>query len=243
MTKIIDVHYPQLKVGSTPLAAVVNADALDEVLTRIDTFQNGPAAIRQLPGKLKTLTSAYRTDLLAPDLASFTDRWVDDTIPGSPDTYVSTFNYWLKTGQRVDIDSIFADLPGAMAILSAQSRVQLQRLLGTRYDPVADDAGTAPTAANFSSWALTEAGLKVTFADFQVGDASDGLPIVVIPWSVLAPVMQPVSPVARLAGFPVPTPGPSGSGAVAPSGSAPGATSSPAAATSAAELEPSPTPE
>ena len=236
----IDVHYPQLKVGSTPLAGVVNADVLDEVQSRIDVFEGGPAAIVQQPGKLNILTSAYRTDLLAPDLASYTVRWEDDTIPGSPNIYVRTLNYWLKTGQRVDLDSVFADLPGALAILSRLSQVQLHQLLGDRYSQAVVDDGTAPVSTNFSSWALTQAGFKVTFAEFQVGDATDGLPIVVIPWSALAPVMRPVGPVARLAGFAVPTPAPSGSGGLSPSGSA-GLPPSPPAA-SPAPPAPSPTP-
>lgn len=198
----VDVHYPALKVGTTPSAQAINEDIVAEVESRLADFEDGPAVIRQMPGKVNTLTGAYRVDLLTPELASYTIRWEDDTSPAHPATTITTLNYWLLTGQRLDLTNVFADLPGALAILSQDARVQLQRQLGAEYNPAIAEPGLAASTANYGGWALTKAGLKVTFAEYQVGTYADGLPIVVVPWSELAAVVRPDGPAARLAAAP-----------------------------------------
>jgi hypothetical protein len=194
-----DIHYPSLKVGTTPFAEEINQAIIDEVDSRLASFEAGPAALRQLPGKVNTLTAAYHVDLLTPELASYTIRWEDDTSPAHPATIVSTLNFWLKTGQELTIADLFSDQGAALEVVSADSRVQLRKSLGANYDPTIAEPGTAAVATNFSSWALTRAGLKVTFAEFQVGTYPDGSPIVIIPWAHLAPMVALDGPAAGLA--------------------------------------------
>jgi hypothetical protein len=198
-------RYPQFRVGTTPLASVMNQDIVDEVTTRIEAFEDGPAAVRQLPGKTNNLTGTFTVNMLSPDLASLTLKWVDDTSPAHPSTTIETLNYALNSGQRIDFDQIFLDTQAAVAIISQQSKAQLLKSLGKDYDAGVVDDGAAAVADNFDNWALTPAGLKVTFAEFQVGTYADGMPSVLIPWSSLKGVMQPNGPAARLAGFPTPT--------------------------------------
>ena len=143
--------------------------------------------------------------MLSPDLASLTLKWVDDTSPAHPSTTIETLNYALNSGQRIDFDQIFLDTQAAVAIISQQSKAQLRKSLGKDYNPTVVDDGAAAVADNFDNWALTPAGLKVTFAEFQVGAYTDGMPSVLIPWSSLKSVMRPDGPAARLAGFPTPT--------------------------------------
>jgi hypothetical protein len=201
----VDFSYPQFQPDTTPLGYIVNQDIASEIDTRIVAFEGGPAAVRQAPGKRNQLTGSYGIDMLSPDLASFTLRWVDDTEVDYPATSVETLTYALDTGQRLDFGDIFADQPGAFALLSEQSRIKLRQLLGTAYDPTVAEVGTSPIGTNFTNWALTEAGLKITFPEFQVGDATVGTPFVVISWSDLKLVMRPDGPVSRLAGFPAGT--------------------------------------
>jgi hypothetical protein len=198
-------RYPQFRTGSTPLASVMNQDILDEVSTQIATFEDGPAAVEQLPGKTNNLTGSFTVDMLSPDLASLTLKWVDDTSPGHPSTTIETLNYALNSGQRLDFDQIFLDTQAAVAIISQQSKAQLRRSLGKGYNATVVDAGAAAVPDNFDNWALTPAGLKVTFAEFQVGTYAAGMPSVLIPWASLKSVMQPDGPAARLAGYPRPT--------------------------------------
>jgi hypothetical protein len=201
----VDFMYPQFQPGTTPLGYIVNQDIASEIDTRIVAFEGGPAAVREIPGKRNQLTGSYGIDILSPDLVSFTLRWVDDTAVDHPVTSVETLNYALNTGQRLDFGAIFADQPGAFAILSEQSRIKLRQLLGNAYDPTVVEGGTNPIGTNFTNWALTEAGLKITFPEFQVGNYATGTPFVVISWSDLKLVMRPDGPASRLAGFPAGT--------------------------------------
>ena len=201
----VDFMYPQFQPGTTPLGYIVNQDIASEIDTRIVAFEGGPAAVREIPGKRNQLTGSYGIDMLSPDLVSFTLRWVDDTAVDHPVTSVETLNYALNTGQRLDFGAIFADQPGAFAILSEQSRIKLRQLLGNAYDPTVAEMGTSPIGTNFTNWALTEAGLKITFPEFQVGDYATGAPFVVVSWSDLKLVMRPDGPASRLAGFPAGT--------------------------------------
>jgi hypothetical protein len=196
----VDVHYPSLKVGSTPFAAEINQSVADMVDSQIAAFEGGPASLRQLPGKLNTLTAAYRVDLLTNQLATYTIRWEDDTSPAHPATTVTTLNFWLLTGQSLTLSDIFGDEQAAMAVLSVDSRAQLSKQLGADYDPTIAEPGTAAAPTNFGGWSLTKAGFKVTFAEYQVGTYADGLPIVVIPWADLAATVNPNGPAAILAG-------------------------------------------
>jgi|GEM_PF-1296699 hypothetical protein len=197
-------RYPQLRTGSTPLAGVVNQDIVDEVTTRIATFEEGPAVQQQLPGKTNNLTGTFTVDMVSWDLVSFTLKWVDDTAPGHPSISIETVNYALDSGQRLDFGQIFLDTQAAVAIISQQSQEQLRKSLGKRYDATLVAAGAGAVADNFDDWALTPAGLKVVFAEFQVGTAAVGMPSVSIPWASLKGVMQPNGPAARLAGLPTP---------------------------------------
>ncbi|MGD0019321.1 MAG: RsiV family protein [Candidatus Limnocylindrales bacterium] len=198
-------RYPQFRSSTTPLASLVNQDILDEVDTRITAFEGGPAAVEQLPGKTNNLTGTFTVDMLSYDLVSLTLRWVDDTSPAHAATNIETLTYALNSGERLDFGQLFTDTPAALAILSAQSREQLRKSLGADYDPTVVEDGTAAVGTNFDNWALTPAGLKIVFAEYQVGTYADGMPVVVIPWSSLKSVMQPDGPAARLAGFPTPT--------------------------------------
>jgi hypothetical protein len=202
-------RYPQLKAGTTTLASVINADIIDEVQTRMDAFMSGPGSVGQSPGKVNTLTGSYTVNMNSPDLLSLTLRWTDDTLPVNESVHLQTLNYALISGQRLSLSGLFSDQQAGMNIISAESRTQLQRILGGDYNPRIAEPGTTAVASNFNNWALTTAGLRITFDEYQVGTYADGMPAVQIPWTMLASVMDPNSPAGRLAGLtPIPTPTP-----------------------------------
>lgn len=198
---VVYLSYPAFAEGTTPWAAQMNADILDDLQARAAQFESGPASIRQAVGKVNTLTGTSTTELLTPSLASFTLTFVEDTTPGYTRTTVETLNIDLGTGQQIGFEDVFADSQAALALISAQARPLLQAELGTAYDPVAVAGGTTATLDNFRGWALTESGLRVTFAQSQVAAAEVGLPSVVVPWSILKSGMVPTGPVAHIAGL------------------------------------------
>lgn len=195
----VSIRYPRLVPGTTPNAASIDASIASFVTTEVEQWELGPAGVAQQPGRPNTLTGTFTTALATPRLASFRLRLVDSTTGSTPTTTVETMSYDLLTGQPVGFGDVFADSQAALAILSAASREQLKAQLGAAYDPSVADEGTSPSNANFTGWALTRAGLEITFREYQVGSYALGLPVVVVPWTALTSVLNPASPVATLA--------------------------------------------
>jgi hypothetical protein len=198
---VVHLSYPTFVAGTTPWAEAMDSEILSDLQDRAAQFEVGPASNRQSGGKVNTLNSSFTTDLLTPSLASFTLTFVDDTTPGHPGTTVQTLNYDLGTGQQISFGDLFIDSQTALAMLSLQAPPLLQAKLGAAYNSTIVAEGTAATLANYRNWALTPAGLKVTFVQSQVAPGDAGLPSVVVPWTALKPVMVPTGPVATLAGF------------------------------------------
>jgi hypothetical protein len=198
---IWDVYlpYPSFQLGTTPWAEAMNSDMRTETQTRAAQWEQGPAANRQVAGKVNTLTGTFKTEVLSQALASFTITWVDDSSPSGIVTHVETVNFDLASGLRIPFDSVFSDVDAALAAISAESVRQLQVQLGSAYESAVAVEGTNPIRANFVNWAIAPAGIKVTFAEYQVSSA-EGLLSVTVPWSLLRSVMVAAGPVAQLAG-------------------------------------------
>ena len=135
-----------------------------------------------------------------PTLASWTLSFVDNSLPSGPTTSVESIVYDLGTGQRMVLDDLFIDSESAATLLSNVTPVILQNQLGARYDSVRVAEGTTPQLTNWNNWAVTKAGLKVTFDQYQVTDGPEIVSIVV-PWGQLVSVMNVDGPVAKLAGL------------------------------------------
>jgi hypothetical protein len=194
------IYYPSFEEGSTPWAPQINADLRAEFETTASQWEAGPAAYRAAGAKMNSLTSTFTTDLISPALAAFTMSWSDDSTPGEPvKLTVETLNFDLGTGQRIPFNSLFLDPDSALALISSESATLLQEQLGAAYEPGLAVDGTSPSTTNFRNWTLTPNGLKITFAEHQVS-SQDTTPSIVLPWSVLAPVMAPAGPIAALAG-------------------------------------------
>jgi hypothetical protein len=193
--------YPAFLAGTTPWADAIDADVGAEARTRATQWEEGPASNRQPSGKVNVLSGTFKTELLIPALASFTLTWVDDSSASEPATGVETLNYDLSTGQRIAIDDLFTDTDAGLAVISTEAQKQLLSELGADYDPVVVVEGTSPSRTSFLNWAITAAGIKITFAEHQVAKNLSSLPVVVITWTSLRAVMVQTGPVARLAGF------------------------------------------
>jgi hypothetical protein len=195
----VDLGYPSFVVGSTPWAAAIDSGLKDEEETMAQQWEAGPAANRQAPGKVNTLTGSFTKELLSPALASFTLTWVDDSSAAGPATSVETLNYDLSTGQQIVFNDLFRDPGAAIEVISTESQALLQVELGVSYDPTIAVKGTSAVPGNYLHWALTPAGMKITFDQGQV-TSGNTTPSIVVPWSLLRSVMVATGPVASLAG-------------------------------------------
>ena len=192
--------YPSFLAGTTPWADAIDADIGIEVQTRVTQWEQGPASNRQVSGKMNVLSGAFKTELLTPALASFTLTWEDDASASQPATGVETLNYDLSTGQRIAFDDLFSDADVALIAMSNAAQSQLIDQLGDNYDQAVVAEGISPSRTNFIHWAITTAGIKITFAEHQVAKGLSSLPAVVVPWASLRSAMVQTGPVAKLAG-------------------------------------------
>jgi hypothetical protein len=195
------LRYPAFVEGTTSWADAIDASILGELQTRAAQWEEGPAAYRQVAGKVNTLYGSFTTELLTPALASFTLTWDDNSSPSGPVTNVETLNFDLGTGQRIAFDDLFTDPAAALAVVSGEALSLLQVELGANYSPTIAIEGTSPSPANYVNWALTKDGIKITFDPYQVSSSGTALPTVVVPWDSLLPVMVTTGPVANLAGL------------------------------------------
>lgn len=194
------LSYPAFITGETPWAVQVDTDIRNEMHTRAAQWQVGTAAERTVKGKTNSLSDSYVTEMLTPAIASWTLTFIDDSVPSGTVTSVESLDYDLSTGQRMVLDDIFIDSDSATTLLSNLAPSILQQNLGAAYDSALVLQGTTPLSSNWNNWAVTKAGLKVTFDQYQVTHSPEIVSITV-PWSQLASVMNDTGPVARLAGL------------------------------------------
>jgi len=193
--------YPSFLAGTTPWADAIDADIGSEIRTRVTQWEQGPASNRQASGKKNVLSGAFKTELLTPSLASFTLTWEDDSYASQPATGLETLNYDLSTGQLIAFDDLFSDADVALIAISNAAQSQLIDQLGDNYDQVVVAEGISPSRTNFIHWAITAAGIKITFAEHQVAKSLSSLPAIVVPWASLRSAMVQTGPVAILAGL------------------------------------------
>jgi hypothetical protein len=193
-------EYPTFQPGSTPWADQMNLDMVNEMQTRAEQWEQGEASIRHVSNKTNVLSGAFTTELLTSALAAFTISWIDDSTASTPASAVETINFDLSTGQRIGFDSMFSDTALALNIISSSAESLLAGQLGPNFDQAVVTDGIAPARGSFVNWAITVAGLKITFQEHQVSLA-DGLYSVVVPWPALSQAMTTTGPVAVLAGL------------------------------------------
>jgi hypothetical protein len=105
-----------------------------------------------------------------------------------PFSYTITFTYDLASGREVTLESLFQ--PGAdyLGMLSTYCAAELAgRDIG--FDMFS--AGAAPTPENYRNWNITPDGLLISFDPYQVAAYAAGPQTVLVPYSVLQPLLAP----------------------------------------------------
>jgi hypothetical protein len=112
-----------------------------------------------------------------------------------PNTTTESFNYDLNRNAPVRLADLFTPNSNYMKVISDYSVRELKKL-----ETVSDaEDGAGPKVENFHSWNFTPAGLKITFDPYQVGPYVAGAHVVVVPYSVLKPIIKPDGLLAQFA--------------------------------------------
>ena len=152
----IRVHYPV--TGN----ARVDADVAAWARQVVDTFQStyGEEPDLGVPYELET---TYSTTRPSPSVLSIVWKTASYTGGAHGNLEISTTTYDMQSGTLIDLYDVFADLDAALSDMSAFCTRKLSRTLGDMYNKDMLEGGTAPEADNFSSFALTPAGIRIFF--------------------------------------------------------------------------------
>ena len=107
-----------------------------------------------------------------------------------PYTTTKSSNYDLNRNTTVRLADLFNPYSNYLKVISDYSIRELEKLeTDDIYGEI--ERGAGPKLENFHSWNITHAGLKITFDPYRVGACVDGEYEVVVPYSVLKPIIKP----------------------------------------------------
>ncbi len=200
----VDVAYPRIADPSTPQQQAYNTRVDRDVRTWVANFEKHCAkeGSRRGPKRLPldfTYEGTY--ELLFADPTFLSARLKQHSFTGylNEDYYTLPLNFDLTTGREIELRRLFRSESAALAVLSRYCIAELldqQRASGLPSLMV--EEGAEPEAEKYASWALTPDGLAVTFAEYQVGPGCIGEPEVVVPFDVVADVVDAKGPLSRL---------------------------------------------
>jgi hypothetical protein len=112
-----------------------------------------------------------------------------------PNRGTESFNYDLNRNVAIKLADLFSPNSNYLKVISDYSIKELKKLETVSHA----EEGAGPKLENFQSWNITPAGLKITFDPYQVGAYADGEHLVVVPYSLLKPIIKPDGLLAQFA--------------------------------------------
>jgi hypothetical protein len=112
-----------------------------------------------------------------------------------PNSYSISLNYDLNKGRVLKLADLFKPDADYLKVLADYSTKTLQA--AGRLD---FPEGAEPKEENYRSWNVTKYGLQINFDDYQVTPHAVGPQEVLIPYSLLKPIINPDGPLAPFAG-------------------------------------------
>jgi Protein of unknown function (DUF3298) len=110
-----------------------------------------------------------------------------------PTTNYGALNYDLNRNARLKLADLFTPNSNYLKVISDYSIKELLKM-GMNSD---DANGAGPKLGNFHSWTIAPYGLDISFDRGQIVNWASGEFGVVIPYSVLKPIIKPDGPLAR----------------------------------------------
>src|SRR5262245_18813796 len=142
-----------------------------------------------------SLDVSYEITAANKDFISILFTFFEYTGAAHPNTTTESFNYDLNRNAPVKLADLFTPNSDYLEVISDYAVKELKKL-ETVDDP---ERGAGPSLDNFHSWNICFAGLKITFDRYQVGAYAAGEHEVVVPYSVLKPIINPNGMLAQFA--------------------------------------------
>ncbi|MFN0087523.1 MAG: DUF3298 and DUF4163 domain-containing protein [Blastocatellia bacterium] len=129
----------------------------------------------------------YTVTAASKDFISILFYFYEYTGGAHPNTTTQAFNYDLTRNQPVKLADLFAPKANYLKSISDYCVRELKKLKTVENA----EEGAGARTGNFDSWNITPAGLRITFDRYQVASYAAGDHEVVIPYSVLKPIINP----------------------------------------------------
>jgi hypothetical protein len=104
-------------------------------------------------------------------------------------------NYDLNSDQQLELTMLFNPRADYLTILSNYTQMTLSKRHLPDQEMIAQ--GTAPKPENFRNWNIKPNGLLITFDEYQVAPYVNGTQTILVPYSLLKPIINPNSPIAK----------------------------------------------
>jgi hypothetical protein len=174
----------QVPVIQSDSAAVLNALLKKSVMDELDGFKKN-FKDWEIPPEMADQSSFmwinYDVSLLTPRLASLRFN-IDFYMAGAahPNHIFKVVNFDIKEGKSGTFAGLFTSTPKALTFLSKYCKNELNKP-----DFPLFEEGLEPKEENFQNWNLTEKGLRLSFAPYDVAPYAAGPQEVLIPFSEL----------------------------------------------------------
>jgi len=167
---------------------------VDEMASE-ETSADKQVAKRISPAPKNSLDVSYEVTAANKDYISILFTFFEYTGGAHPNTLTESFNYDLNRNEPVNLADLFTPNSNYLQVISDYAVKELKKL-ETVDNP---EEGAGPKLENFHSWNITFAGLRITFDRYQVGAYAAGEHEVVVPYSVLRPIINPTGMLAQFA--------------------------------------------
>jgi len=200
---VIKSVYPQL-ASETPRDGIddFNAISLQIVKDEISRYRSLVREQAQVQNKMdrknisNNLYIDYNTSSLKPSRDHIISiRFGTQAYIGGkkfPLHQYSSLNYNLDKNQKIELSDLFLPDSNYLDVMSQYAYAVLQK----RFPGIFRTGGAAPRMENYLVFNLKPNGLLITFNESKVAPRSYGAQTVLIPWSVIAPVVSPDAAIA-----------------------------------------------
>ena len=188
---------PQLTGSDDPRVGAFNQRLTSLVSNEVDTFRQS-----FLQNTAPVMNNGSSLDVTYKLVSQLDDIWsfkfdVSFYADGAahPGLNSATLNYDLGQGRELTLADLF--LPGSN-YLEAISTYCIAELSKQRFFDGPFSEGAQPTPENYRNWNIAPDGLMITFDEYQVAPYAAGPQIVIVPYSGLQAVIDPLGALANL---------------------------------------------
>jgi Protein of unknown function (DUF3298)/Deacetylase PdaC len=168
-----------------------------EFKQRVNKYQLDAAGKWKSGSPPYSLSLDYKVIEASKDFISvlFSGRVYYGGAHGAP--FAKSFTYDLNRDAPLSLADLFTPNSDYLKVISDYSTGELKKLETT--DEMAISFGAGPKVENFQTWIVTPVGLQITFDANQVGPYAAGEHVVIVPYSLLKPIIKPDGLLARFA--------------------------------------------